>query len=740
MSRTRKLTTICCAAVLSLGLAACGGGDSTPVTETQEYMDLKQMADQYKGQVMQLETTIGSADDAADMSGSLHAQINYHSGEATRLSGMIGAADDAADMNGSLHAQINYHSGEVTRLNGVIGSAGDAGDAAGSLHAQINFHSGEATRLDGEVTDLKTMIGSADDAADMNGSLYAQINYWKAKAESLSAGTDPGQLEPIRTAANTASTNAGMARDDADTAAGEAETASENRATIQNEDEDGNPNSVTDAEMARKYAEMAKTEAKKASDAAQKAQDADNAADAANYRDMAQAAEKAANDAKMKAETARDNAVADAQLELKIDDTMKSVGSVSLDANAPNNVVTTGTGANTKTADTGLQTGLKPTQMVDAINGVPFQAAVAPAADTAYVQAVAERTVDIGKVVDSADDMARLMIVTQYAGSKNAKVYAYAEANPAVTTTANGRTGTAMGKVTVENNSSADEVTAGNHVNNTSLRSLGMYYLAGDDNTTSLAATEEVAADAKAAAVYSYVDVGTDRVRGGGDDTTVYLVMDSQSTAGSTTTYVYRAVDIDALASDATVEGTAEEVQVTAKLAEATDYEHIHFGVWAALGAAGAGGLQNPAGHGIGFVQSIGDGMTADDDMPNFGSATYNGNWAATVQEADPDGNGAISLTSGSASLAADFNDSEVMVTLTGLATLEGDISGAMFSGDKATVPDDNTNNLTGGEDFNGSFNGAFFGATASEAGGVFDFGSDDNEAGAFRGSFGGAR
>ena len=29
----------------------------------------------------------------------------------------------------------------------------------------------------------------------------------------------------------------------------------------------------------------------------------------------------------------------------------------------------------------------------------------------------------IGKVVDSSDDLARLMIVTQYAGSKTVKVY-----------------------------------------------------------------------------------------------------------------------------------------------------------------------------------------------------------------------------------------------------------------------------------------------------------------------------
>ena len=36
----------------------------------------------------------------------------------------------------------------------------------------------------------------------------------------------------------------------------------------------------------------------------------------------------------------------------------------------------------------------------------------------------AERSFPIGKLVDSADDMARLMIVTQYAGTDTVKVYA----------------------------------------------------------------------------------------------------------------------------------------------------------------------------------------------------------------------------------------------------------------------------------------------------------------------------
>ena len=35
-------------------------------------------------------------------------------------------------------------------------------------------------------------------------------------------------------------------------------------------------------------------------------------------------------------------------------------------------------------------------------------------------------------------------------------------------------------------------------------------------------------------------------------------------------------------------------VEVTAKIPEATDYKHIHFGVWAALGAAEEDGTQDP--------------------------------------------------------------------------------------------------------------------------------------------------
>ena len=123
--------------------------------------------------------------------------------------------------------------------------------------------------------------------------------------------------------------------------------------------------------------------------------------------------------------------------------------------------------------------------------------------------------------------------------------------------------------------------------------------------------------------------------------------------------------------------------------------------------------------------------------MPNAGDATYNGNWVAAVQSDDPEGNGDIALDHGAATLTADFEDDEITADLTGLAMLSGDISGNTFSGTKATADMTNTDLDATGK-FTGSFSGGFYGAKAAEAGGVFDFTSEDSKAGAFRGAFGG--
>ena len=115
----------------------------------------------------------------------------------------------------------------------------------------------------------------------------------------------------------------------------------------------------------------------------------------------------------------------------------------------------------------------------------------------------------------------------------------------------------------------------------------------------------------------------------------------------------------------------------------ATAFKHLHYGLWNGLSGDG---INKVADLGIGFVTAYGTaGMTdpdheAEGGMPNFGSATYNGNWVANVRAADKEGDGAITRHDGTSSLTADFVKDTVGVTLSGLATLKGDISGNTFS------------------------------------------------------------
>ena len=185
----------------------------------------------------------------------------------------------------------------------------------------------------------------------------------------------------------------------------------------------------------------------------------------------------------------------------------------------------------------------------------------------------------------------------------------------------------------------------------------------------------------------------------------------------------------------------AFDTKVKAAIPEATNYSHVHFGVWASLGDAAKSGAQNLSDLGIGFVQNYSDGGLTpiggtSDDMPNHGSAEYNGNWVAAIQAEDEDGNGAISLTSGAATLKADFEMATISAELDTLATLSGDIDGNTFSGTEAE--DIVHTSLDDEAKFIGDFSGGFYGKAADEAAGVFDFASKDNEGGAFRGAFGG--
>ena len=717
----------------------------------------------HMGEASGLRTTIGSMNDAANMGGSLYAQINYHEGEATRLSGLlddanmdIGDPTDAPDMNGSLNAQINYHVDAANGLRAEIGDPADAANENGSLNAQIKYHMGVASghamtigdpsdapdssadaSLHAQLNAAKETAGSPSDAADdsADASLHAQLNAAKAKIARLEAGTDPSQLTGPRGDASAAKDAADDAEEAADMAADEAEAADDNRATLQT----GDANSVEHAKMARKYAGgpdddadddvVSAAEAADAADTANTAaQNATNATDAQRAAGDAEDAQDDAEEAQRMAESERDEAVKDSMAELKIDGTVKMVGDTTIDATAGSSVVTVGEGDDAQTTHTGQINGMTPmttgmgVAVADAVTGVQDDPGT-PADETVkHLQAVANRTFGIGKVVDSADDDARLMIITQYAGSKNVYVYNMGTATVS---------GTQAGRLSLDDNN-ADTV---EDVNNVSLRREGTFYRAGTDTGNDLGPDDEVAADAEGVVVYSYVNPDAS-ANPDGDKS--YVVLTTETTTDGTTTYAYTAVDVEVQVAAA---GTAEafDTKVRAAIPEATDYEHIHFGVWASLGEAESDGSQSIADLGIGFVQNFsGEGMTGA-DMPNNGNASYSGNWAAAVQAEDEDGDGDITLTSGVATIAADFEEGDITVTLDMLATLTGDISGNSFSGTKAEA--------TGGgldttADFDGSFSGGFYGAKAAEAGGVFDFASDDgdNEGGAFVGAFGGTR
>ncbi len=548
----------------------------------------------------------------------------------------------------------------------------------------------------------------------------------------------PSDLETTRRAAKAAADAAKVASDAADTAADGAEEATANLATLQTGEMAG-----THAGDARDAADMAMAEYMKAKAASDAAAEAETASAAGAEKAKAEAAQAAAEDAAKKASDYATEASDAAKMELMIDGTMKSVGDSSVDASM--GMLTTTNDDDSKTI-TGLSDAGQPMHMVAAKDG---QAGAqddpntdADEAKTPMVS-VAAMNVTIGKTLDSSDDTARLMLITKYAGSKMVKVFDYTEDTAALTPGSGGKVQLA----------GADTPTDDTDDRFADLTYRGMYYHAtggaaandlqvADTANDGTNASDTVAADPKPKGmrVYSYLDnQGTEDTA---DDTTEHVVLHSSTTTGGEVSNMYREVDIvvqlpgvpNTAATD-DVEHPAKDVSVMADLATPKSYDHIHFGVWASLGEAEDDGSQSIDELGIGFVQSVGDGMT--ETMPNQKSATYNGDWVAAIQGASE---GAISLEYGSAMLEANLDKATLKATLTGLATLSGKIDGSMFSGDKVDVVDGDPHGLNSGGTFSGTFSGGFYGDMAAEAGGVFDFTSKDIADGAFRGAFGGDR
>ena len=560
-------------------------------------------------------------------------------------------------------------------------------------------------------------VAVADDVVTTTGDvLVVSVEDGVAALIAAALPPEPAELNELETAQADAAAAATAAMTAAGNAAGSATAATEageNLATMQTGET--SRGLATKAGEQAALAHAAYMTAKTASEAAEAATDVTAAVEAKVAAETAlanaMAAETMAGDYSKMAVDAAGN-------ELIIEGTVKTVGGTSLDATAGASTVTVGEGAAAQVTRTGLIKSMNPMTTGPGVpTGVEFaqdDEATPEDEGVAHKQAVAPRPLTIGKVIDSADDMARLMIVTQYDGTKSVKVYANATGEDLT-----GRLGS-DGRIQTMG---VDDENADNNVFVT-LKSVGTYYLAGDDD--GLLHTDMVGAKAAAKEVFSYV----------ANDDTVYVVLQS-TTIGATTEVIYQPVDIKV--TGPVVDEVPTEMEVNASIPEATDYKHIHFGAWAALGEAKKDGTQVPADLGIGFVQSIGDGLTGA-DMPNNGGATYDGSWVATVQKADPDGNGSILLTSGDASLTADFNKATIKAALTGLATLEGAIDTNTFSGTKATVMDNDPHGLDSDGKFTGSFSGGFYGAKAAEAGGVFDFTSEDQEDGAFRGAFGADR
>ncbi|MCY4497333.1 MAG: transferrin-binding protein-like solute binding protein [Rhodospirillaceae bacterium] len=548
---------------------------------------------------------------------------------------------------------------------------------------------------------------------------------------------EPTDLETTQAAAMAAADAAKAASDAATAAATGATSATANLATLQTGEMAG-----MHATAASDAADTAMAEYMKAKAASEAAAAATMASAAGAAKADAEAAQAAAQDAAKVAADKAKMAMDAAKMELMIDGKVKSVGESML--NAGDGMLTTINDDKSKTI-TGRLDDMDPMETAmatEAVAGKQDNPNIGTDKAMTPMVAAEERSVTVGRTLDSSDDAARLMLMTHYAGSKTVGVYSVVTEDGTVLE--DHWTSTKAGQVViVVGTPNTDPPVPTKYA---ALRPIGEYYpvtVATDGTAGVLGTTEDT--DAK-------TSKPTDSVAKGAEPKTVYtfeaadetryVVLNSSTTSAGTTTNTYRRVDtmiplqgVGSITDGDDTQLGVKHVNVVAKLPEAMAYDHIHFGVWADLSDAEKDGSQTIDDLGIGFVQSVGAGMTGA-DMPNAGKATYSGNWAAAVQQRNA---GTISLENGAATLTANLDKSTLEADLNGLATLSGAIDGSSFSGTKATDVD-GMHGLNSGGTFSGTFSGGFYGPAAAEAGGIFDFSSKDMADGAFRGAFGGAK
>ena len=536
----------------------------------------------------------------------------------------------------------------------------------------------------------------------------------KAEADRLAAEAAAAkELMDVQTAAANAAEAAKMASDDAAADTKAAKDATANIATLQT----GEMSKMMayEAQDAADGAMKAYMAAKMASDDAAAAMTTEAATEAKVLAEAAQA------DAEKYAMTASDKsggAVKYAAVELMIDDKMKSVGDIEIMVDGK---------TTTSGSDPVIMTGkLDPVSATsDPVAAVAAVAAVEDVETTIEVDEskpaviakpdIESQEIDIGVDYDSSDDIARLRLVTSYIGSGTvAGVYT-------------GDGGTAIEVPQASHNAydhDASDATPSVRIR----KAPGLFY----DAATAVDATGTVETGTEGKPLY-YYEVVTRST----DAATLDAV------TGRTRTWLLRTstetnADTGAVTHHYTPYTEANTATTLENFPMAMEYAHLHFGVWASISDPDKAGMQEVTDLGIGFVQNT-SGMGLTMDMPNQDTATYDGNWVATVQEQNK---GDIALQSGNAELTANLDKATLTADLKGLVKLEGALTGNMFEGTEAKAVFDLNNEygLNAGGNFTGTFSGGFYGDKAVEAGGVFDFTSEDITNGAFRGAFGGHR
>ena len=628
----------------------------------------------------------------------------------------------SAVMYGCVHSGDGPSQSELDAAEAAAAAA--AAEAAAAAQAQEAAEAEAAAAAQAQ----ETAEAEAAEAAEAQEAAEAEAEA-AAKAQAEAEAQAAADLEETQAAAAEAAMAAMTASTEAAASAMSATEETANIATLQT-----GGKAASYAEGARDAATDAMAAYMAAKAASDMAADADNGPDAEAAWAMAVSAQGDAEDAAMMAAEMSEDAIEAAKMELHIDGTMKWVDIVDDDGNVTGmRSVDAAMGHLIDYDDDGevtMRTGFQyPVRRdIDPIEGQAFEdnegetetTPLDPSDDVTYRQAVAAQTLEIGKVVDSTDDMARLTIVTGRASTEMVRVFALADED---------------GTATFQRRHANDMVDVSDAQDGSvlvELKSIGMFHEAEPVDgatgavTDGLDFTDEIPTGSEEVEVFSYVS--------GNPATTTYVVVEAKTTNsdGDIEGWFLRAVDIEAAAAvPDTLEDTdalADEARVMATLPMLEAYSHIHFGVWASLMDNEDGDNYMIGDLGIGFVQNIsGEGVTS---AHVTGTASYSGDWVAVVR---PSYSSSLSVEDGHATLTANFSTDEFTADLEDLAMLEGTLSGNTFSGTDAMV---NHEDMDGDGDFDGSFSGAIYGDDGAEAAGVFSFDGDD--AGAFVGAFGG--